>query len=141
MVDAGGALNARVVGLVLALGVLPQSASGQVLDWATLLEAGPSVTAVDSEPTPTNRGEVVRAMTERFADQLGTGSGEFESTVWILIEGDGVVRDTRLAAESGSERWDRIAQWMAQRLTFEPAEQNGLATAAWIRLPITGRVR
>ncbi|HEX6070670.1 MAG TPA: TonB family protein [Longimicrobiaceae bacterium] len=115
------------------------------------LSGSRSGTAVDgaaqsNEPTPSpftvppsliNRQEIGSLLADAYPPLLRDAGIGGRVELWIFIDEDGGVQETRLARTSGYEGLDRAAEQVAHGMRFSPAENEGRRVATWIQLPIT----
>jgi protein TonB len=60
--------------------------------------------------------------------------------LWIYVDTDGSVTQTRIATSSGYEALDEAAQKVAQGMRYTPAMNRDRVTAVWLSQPITFEV-
>jgi TonB family protein len=93
-------------------------------------------TQVDVGPELTNRAEVGRALVRSYPPLLRDAGIGGSTLIWFLIEEDGTVRDTELAASSGYPALDEAAVQVARSMRFTPARKDGRSITAWVQIPI-----
>ena len=61
--------------------------------------------------------------------------------VWVYIDAEGKVQESRVNTSSGNERLDNAALTAARELEFNPAQNRGDPVPVWVSVPITFSVR
>lgn len=93
-------------------------------------------TDVDTLPQLVNRQEVGRALVRAYPPLLRDAGIGGSAVIWFLIDAEGTVRETALAASSGYPALDTAALHVASLMRFTPAQKDGRPTTAWVRIPI-----
>lgn len=80
----------------------------------------------------------------RVADELRDAQSSLRTggtvLINILIDETGVPQDVVVATSSGNVRVDAVAVDMGRVMRFSPAVENGVATMAWVQMPIQFRM-
>jgi periplasmic protein TonB len=87
---------------------------------------------------PDAQREVLRRYLERNypASLLSAGIGA-RAVVWVFINEEGAVRNTRIVESSGYDAFDQVAQEALRRVTFVPAWNRDHRVPVWVQLPIS----
>lgn len=100
----------------------------------------PTFTPFTRAPILRNRTEVGEALEEEYPALLrGAGVGG-TAEVWVLLDADGVLRDTRINKNSGHPALDLAAIRVARVMRFSPAmdgTDGDIPVPAWVSIPIT----
>ena len=68
----------------------------------------------------------------------GAGVGG-RAEVWLLLDADGLLRDTRINESSGHEALDLAALRVARVMRFSPAMGGAEPVPVWVSIPIEFR--
>ena len=97
----------------------------------------PTLTPYTRQVILRNREEVGAALEEEYPALLrGAGVGG-RAEVWLLIDAQGVLRDTRIDQSSGHEALDLAALRVARVMRFSPAMNGEVPVPVWVSIPIT----
>ncbi len=92
-------------------------------------------------PRLLNRDEVLRSL-QRFYPpilmQAGIGG---TALVWLRLDEEGRVIETRIKTGSGHEGLDKAALEVGTRARFSPAYQHELKVKVWVELPVVFNIR
>ncbi len=88
-------------------------------------------------PRATNRVAVRRRLIELTEDFDRFERRKFEMALWLLVDADGSIRETRVARSTGRFGLDQVAVQVARELEFEPGLIEGIPHAAWVRFPMS----
>ena len=102
---------------------------------------GPSFTPFTVAPTLRNRDEVARALEREYPPLLRDAGIGGTVVVWMFIDVEGRVTDTRVHTPSGHEALDGAALAVAEAMRFSPALNRDTKVPVWVSLPITFQVR
>lgn len=79
-----------------------------------------------------------REIVKRSYPKLPKGAGIGGTVqIWVFIDADGKVRNTRIQKKSGRAELDAAAMSAVREFEFEPARNKGKKVPVWIVLPIT----
>ena len=101
------------------------------------LARGPAPIPFTRQVILRNRVEVGAALEEEYPTLLrGAGVGG-TAMAWLLLDADGVLRDTRIDQSSGHEALDLAAIRVARVMRFSPAMNGEVPVPVWVSIPIT----
>jgi protein TonB len=110
----------------------------------------PAVVATDDDrpefipytvaPRLRNREEVLALLRQVYPRALQNAGISGTVLLWIYVDDEGDVRDTRIAESSGYDGLDRAAQTVASAMHFTPAMNRDRVTAVWLEQPISFEV-
>lgn len=106
-------------------------------DALRILRAGPVFTPFTHAPALRNPAEVGEAIAAEYPVRLRSSGVEGKVLLYFLIDGQGQVRDARVARSSGREEFDDAALRVARVFAFTPALRQDHPTPVWIALPVT----
>lgn len=109
-------------------------------DALQILRAGPVFTPFTRAPALRNGTEVNAAILREYPTRLRTLGVEGKVLLYFLIDGQGQVREARVARSSGRAEFDEAALRVARVFAFSPALRQDHPTPVWIALPVTFRL-
>ncbi len=92
-------------------------------------------------PELLNAGEVRRAMAREYPRQLREAGIGGTVRVYVFVDEDGAVQESRIDESSGVRELDDAALAVADVMRFSPARKDGEPIPAWANFPVTFRVR
>lgn len=108
----------------------------------TNVSGRPVFTPYEVEPVLRNREEFGRALERSYPSTLREAGIGGTVILWVRIDEEGAVRDSRVVTSSGQESLDALAQeLMRSTAEFSPALNRDQKVAVWIQLPVTFRTR
>ncbi|CAN5729283.1 hypothetical protein BH23GEM8_BH23GEM8_16010 [soil metagenome] len=102
---------------------------------------GPRFTPYDVKPELVDRQRVSQSLIERYPPMLREAGIGGTVVLWVFIDADGVVTDTRVVRSSGHDLLDEAAGLAMRDMAFTPARHRSEPVAVWIQLPITFSTR
>lgn len=90
----------------------------------------------DIAPELTNPGEVQAALQRLYPPVLRDAGVEGDVGVWIHIDADGKVLESRVHQSSGFDAFDRAAVGVVNRMRFSPAYSREQRVPVWVSLNI-----
>jgi periplasmic protein TonB len=93
------------------------------------------------KPELVDRMAVAQALVRRYPPVLREAGVGGTAVLWVFIDAEGAVGNTRVAQSSGHDLLDEAARAVMSELTFTPARNRGEPVAVWIQLPITFTAR
>lgn len=102
---------------------------------------GPTFTPFEVAPRMTNVREVQSALQREYPALLRDAGIGGRVLIWLFIDEEGVVQETRLRESSGHAQLDAAALAVAGISEFIPAMKEGKNVPVWISLPSTFVVR
>jgi TonB family protein len=106
-------------------------------DALSILRVGPVFTPFTHAPALRNGSEVQAAIQREYPSGLRSLGVDGKVLLYFLIDGQGQVRDARVARSSGREEFDAAALRVAPLHSFSPALRQDHPTPVWIALPVT----
>jgi TonB family protein len=103
------------------------------------LSEQPAFTPRTVEPRlPADQRAAMRRYLERNypTTLLAAGIGA-RTVLWVFINEDGAVRNTRVVESSGYEAFDQVAQDAVRTVTFSPAWNRDVKVPVWVQLPVS----
>jgi protein TonB len=88
------------------------------------------------KPELLNRAEVARAMTRLYPDMLVQAGIGGTVLVWLHLDENGKVVETRVKSGSGHSALDDAALKVAQTARFSPAYNRDQRVRVWVELPV-----
>ena len=101
----------------------------------------PTFTPYEVRPELRNRAEFGRLLERAYPPMLKDAGVGGTTTLWVFINENGEVQDTRVVNSSGYEQLDVAAQQVMQQARFSPALNRDQRVPVWIQLPVTWQVR
>lgn len=97
----------------------------------------PTFTPYEVRPELRNPGELGRALDQSYAAAGGVPGRTAQAIVWVFVNENGMVGNTRLVRSSGNPALDRVVlDALRVSARFTPARDAGRRIAAWIQLPL-----
>lgn len=96
----------------------------------------PAFIPYDVAPKLKNRAEVLALLEKTYPRSLRNLGIGGRVLLWLYIDEEGRVRDTRVAESSGHEALDRAARAVASRMEFIPAKNRDRVTPVWLSQPV-----
>jgi periplasmic protein TonB len=87
-------------------------------------------------PRLLNRDEVLRSLQRFYPPMLMQAGIGGTSIVWLRIDEEGRVIETRIKQGSGHEAFDKAALDVATRARFSPAYNRDTKVRVWVELPV-----
>lgn len=118
---------------------LPPPPTGSGVD----LSEQPAFTprTVEPELRAAQRAELQRYLERNYPPALRDAGIAARVVLWVFIDENGRVQNTRVVESSGYEAFDRVAQEGLRTVTFSPAMNRDQRVPVWIQLPISFQVR
>lgn len=92
-------------------------------------------------PELLNRREVARAMAREYPERLREAGVGGTVRVYVFVDVDGSVRESRIDESSGLRELDDAALTVADIMRFSPARHGDEPIASWANFPVRFRVR
>lgn len=92
-------------------------------------------------PELLNRWAVARAMAREYPERLREAGVGGTVRVYVLVDVDGSVLESRVDESSGLRELDDAALAVADVMRFSPADNDGEPVVTWASFPVTFRVR
>jgi TonB family protein len=106
------------------------------------LSAEPAFTPRMVNPTLRNREEFIAALERSYPPLLKDAGIGGTIVLWIFIDEEGIVRNTRIVTGSGEAILDRAAEnLMLNVARFTPALNEAAPVPVWVQIPVTFAVR
>ncbi len=93
-------------------------------------------TPFTQRPTIRDRARARRIVAEHYPQLLRDAGIEGTAIVWIFIDTEGKVRNTRINRSSGNPALDAAAEAAAREFEFKPARNRGRLVPVWVAVPI-----
>jgi protein TonB len=100
----------------------------------------PSFTPHTVKPRLINLADVERALVREYPPLLRDAGIGGTVTVWLFIDAEGRVANTKIDKESGYAQLDEAAREVASIMRFTPAQNRDLKVPVWVSIPIRFRV-
>src|SRR5687768_3585911 len=100
----------------------------------------PSFTPHTVRPELTNGEEVQRALIREYPPMLRDAQIGGTVVVWLFIDTNGVVENSKVQTPSGYPMLDAAALAVANTMKFTPAFNRDQKVPVWVSIPITFRV-
>lgn len=101
----------------------------------------PVFTPYTVAPELRNRDEVSRALEREYPSLLRDAGIGGRVVVWLFIDEEGAVQNTRVNEPSGHTSLDEAALRVANVMQFSPAMNRDKKVPVWVSLPITFQTR
>jgi TonB family protein len=102
----------------------------------------PTFTPYEVKPELRNRAEYGRALERRYPPMLKDAGIGGTAVLWVFIDEQGAVTNTRVVDSSGYDQLDDVAQAvMRETARFTPALNRDQRVPVWIQIPVTFRTR
>lgn len=105
------------------------------------VSAAPTFTPYTVSPDLRNRDEVGRALEREYPPLLRDAGLGGRVNVWLFINEEGIVQNTRVNESSGHPSLDEAALKVANVMRFSPALNRDKRVPVWVSIPITFQVR
>ena len=102
---------------------------------------GEAATPHDVNPTHKDLRRAGRIIERYYPQDLKNRRIGGTVEVWVYIDAEGKVQESRVNTSSGNERLDNAALTAARELEFNPAQNRGDPVPVWVSVPITFSVR
>ncbi len=116
---------------------LPPPPTGESVD----VSAQPVFTPRDVEPQMRNRDEFGRILQSNYPAMLRDAGIGGTVVLWVFVNEQGVVENTRITQSSGYDELDQVAVTAMQQAVFSPALNRDQAVPVWVQLPVTFQTR
>ena len=116
---------------------LPPPPTGQGVD----VSDQPTFTPYEVKPELRNRSEFGRLLERRYPAMLKDAGIGGTVVLWVFINEQGAVQNTRVTQSSGYEQLDQVAQEVMKEAQFTPALNRDQRVPVWIQLPVTFQTR
>jgi protein TonB len=100
----------------------------------------PSFTPHTVKPELTNADDVQRALIREYPPMLRDAQIGGTVVVWLFIDTEGVVENSKVQTASGYPMLDAAALNVANTMRFTPAYNRDQKVPVWVSIPITFRV-
>jgi protein TonB len=100
----------------------------------------PSFTPHTVKPELTNAEDVQRALIREYPPMLRDAQIGGTVVVWLFIDTEGVVENSKVQTASGYPMLDAAALNVANTMRFTPAYNRDQKVPVWVSIPITFRV-
>jgi protein TonB len=87
-------------------------------------------------PRLLNRSEVLRLLERHYPPMLMQAGIAGTSIVWLRLDEEGQVIETRIKQGSGQAAFDKAALEVASKARFSPAYNRDLKVKVWVELPV-----
>jgi periplasmic protein TonB len=102
----------------------------------------PAFTPREVDPTLRNRNAFIQQLERRYPPMLKDAGIGGTTVLWVFINEEGQVQNTRITQSSGYEQLDRVAeQLMREVAQFTPALNRDQRVPVWVQLPVTFTTR
>ncbi len=101
----------------------------------------PVFTPYTVAPELRNRDDVARALEREYPSLLRDAGIGGRVVVWLFIDEEGTVQNTRVNEPSGHTSLDEAALRVANVMQFSPAMNRDKKVPVWVSLPITFQTR
>ena len=99
----------------------------------------PSFTPHTVKPRLINLADVERALIREYPPLLRDAGIGGTVVVWLFIDAEGRVGNTKVDKESGYAQFDEAAREVGSIMRFTPAQNRDLKVPVWVSIPITFR--
>jgi len=115
----------------------PPTGSGTVA-----VSDAPTFTPYEVRPELRNRNDYGRALERAYPPMLKDAGIGGTVVLWVFINEQGTVENTRITQSSGYEQLDKVAeQVMREVAQFTPALNRDQRVPVWIQIPVTFQTR
>ena len=101
----------------------------------------PTFTPYEVKPELRNRAEFARLLERRYPPMLRDAGIGGTVVLWVFIDEQGNVRNTRVTQGSGYDQLDEAARAVMTEARFTPALNRDQRVPVWIQLPVTFQTR
>lgn len=112
---------------------LPPPPTGSGVD----ISAEPAYTPYEVKPEPRNRAQIQRDIERNYPSTLRDAGIGGRVVVWLYIDEQGHVQNTRVHTSSGYPQMDQAAENVLRNATFTPALNRDQRVAVWVSFPVT----
>jgi TonB family protein len=120
------------------VGALPPPPTGSGVNIADQ----PTFTPYEVRPTLRNTPQFTQALERRYPPMLKDAGIGGQTVLWVYINEQGQVQNTRVVTSSGYEQLDQVAETVMREVAqFTPARNRDQAVPVWIQLPVTFQTR
>jgi len=118
---------------------LPPPPTGAGVD----LSDQPAFTPRTVEPRfpDAQRNQLMRYLERNYPPALRDAGIAARVTLWVFINEQGQVQNTRVVESSGYAAFDQVAQEGLRQVSFSPAMNRDQRVPVWIQLPVAFQVR
>lgn len=122
-------------------GVRAESADAEpAADAMDGLAREPQFTPREIDPRLRDTGEFTRLLAREYPAELRDAGIGGRVLVWVFIDDEGRVAQTRIYESSGYEALDEAAMRAVRQGRFSPARNRGEVVPVWIAVPVTFQV-
>jgi protein TonB len=100
----------------------------------------PSFTPHTIKPRLINEADVQRALVREYPPILRDAGIGGQVEVWLYIDTEGKVQNTKVNKGSGYGQLDEAALKVGQTMRFTPAQNRDLKVPVWVSIPVTFRI-
>lgn len=108
---------------------------------ASRLGDEPVFTPFTVKPELKNKREALRIVEKAYPNLLKQAGIGGTVGVWVFIDTNGIVKNSRVAKSSGNKTLDQAAKEAAIKFEFTPALNRDQKVPVWISIPITFSVK
>ena len=119
-------------------GVAANDASGR--DSTEVSADIPTFTPMTQRPELLNADEVTRVLVREYPALLRDAGVGGTVVVWIYLDTQGAVQNTKVNVTSGYDQLDVAALAVANTMRFTPAYNRDQKVPVWVQIPVTFRV-
>jgi TonB family protein len=102
----------------------------------------PTFTPFEVRPELRNRAQYGQALERRYPPMLKDAGIGGTVTLWVYIDEQGNVQNTRVVTSSGYDQLDRVAEDVMREVAqFSPALNRDQRVPVWIQIPVTFQTR
>jgi protein TonB len=116
---------------------LPPPPTGQGVD----VSDQPTFTPYEVKPELRNRSEFGRLLERKYPPMLRDAGIGGTVVLWVFIDEQGKVQNTKVTQGSGYEQLDQVAREVMAEARFTPALNRDQKVPVWIQLPVTFQTR
>lgn len=101
----------------------------------------PTFTPYEVKPELRDRAGFARLLERRYPPMLRDAGIGGTVVLWVFIDENGAVKNTRVTQGSGYDQLDEAARAVMQEARFTPALNRDQKVPVWIQLPVTFQTR
>jgi len=116
---------------------VPPPPTGQGVD----VSEQPTFTPYEVKPDFRDRAAFARLVVRSYPPMLRDAGIGGTVILWVFIDEQGRVRNTRVVEGSGYEQFDRVASEVIAQAGFTPALNRDRRVPVWIQIPVTFQSR
>lgn len=105
------------------------------------LAVAPVFTPYTVSPVLRNREEIASLLVKMYPPMLRDMNMGGTVLVWVFVDANGVVRNSRVKDSSGLAALDSAAIKVTHRMKFTPAQNRDMKVPVWVALPINFTVQ